>query len=93
MGPVGIGACGEKGDKGDTAGVVQRRLVGPQGSTDPRDKVLKDYVELLVSKVLLEYKNLFVLLVENANMAQKETKVFKVLLELKAIVVNEVNMV
>ena len=54
-------------------------------------KVLKDYVELLVSKVLLEYKDLLVLLVDKANVARKETKVFKVLLAVKAIVVNEVS--
>ena len=50
-------------------------------------------MELLVSKVLLECKDLLVLLVDKANVVRKEAKVFKVLLELKAIVVNEVNVV
>ena len=46
-------------------------------------------MELLVS-ILLECKDLLILLVDK-NVARKETNVFKVLLELKAIVVNEVN--
>ena len=50
-------------------------------------------MELLVSKVLLEYKDRLVLLVDKANVARKDTKVFKVLLELKVIVVTEVNVV
>ena len=40
-----------------------------------------------------ETREILVLLVDKANVARKETKVFKVLLELKAIVVNEVNVV
>ena len=35
-------------------------------------KLLKDYVELLVSNVLLECKDLLVLLVDKANVAQNE---------------------
>ena len=98
MGPVGsrgeIGARGEKGDKGDAGGVGQQGYIGPQGSTDPRGvQGAKGDVELVVSKVLLECKDLLVILVDKANVARMKTKVFKVLLELKAIVVNEVNVV
>ena len=50
-------------------------------------------MELLVSKIFLECMDLLVLLVNKANVARRETKVFKVLLELKANVVNEVNVV
>ena len=55
--------------------------------------MLKGCVELVVSKVLLECKDLLILLVGKANVALKETWVFKVLLELKAFVVNEVSVV
>ena len=55
--------------------------------------MLNGYVELLVSKVLLECKDLLVQLVYKANIDQKDTMVLKVLLENKVIVVNEVNVV
>ena len=61
MGPVGIGARGSVGQQGPT---------GPQGSTGPRCvQGAKGYVELLVSKVLLECNDLSVLLVDKANVA------------------------
>ena len=55
--------------------------------------MLKDYVELLVSKVLLESNDLLVQLVYKANVDQKGTMVLKVLSENKVIVVDEVNVV
>ena len=55
--------------------------------------MLKGYVELLVSKVLLECNDLLVQLVYKANVVWKDTMVPNVLLEIKAIVVNEVNVV
>ena len=98
MGPVGsrgeIGVCGEKGDNGDTGGVGQQGPIGPQGSTGRRGvQGAKGLHGVVVSKVLLECKDLLVLLVGKVNVAQKETKVFKVLLELEVIVVNTVSMV
>ena len=51
--------------KGDTGGVGQRQVVRVQEV----HKVLMDYVELLVSKVLLECKDLLVLLLDKANVA------------------------
>ena len=44
----GIGARGETGDKGDTGGVSHQHVVRYMY------KVLKGYVELLVSKVLVQ---------------------------------------
>ena len=65
MEPVGskgdIGARGEKGDKGDFGGVHE--VVQVQEVC----KVLKGYVELLVSNVLLECKDRLVQLVYKAN--------------------------
>ena len=55
--------------------------------------MLKGNVELLVSMVLLEFKDLLVQLVNRANVVRKGTMVPKVLLEIKAIVINEVNVV
>ena len=73
IGPVGsrggIGARGENGDKGDTCADGQQGPIGPQGSTSKVYKVLKDYVELLVSEVLLECNELLVLMVDKANVA------------------------
>ena len=74
MGPVGsrdgIVARGEKGDKGDTGGVGQQGAIGPQYSTDQEVyTMLNDFAETLVSKVLLECKDLLVLLVCKANVA------------------------
>ena len=51
----------------------------------------KGCVELLVSTVLLECKDLLVQLVNKVNVVRKETMVFNVWLEIKAIVVNDVN--
>ena len=92
MGPVGdIGARGEKGDKGGTRGVVNKDLsVHDVVQVQEVCKVLKGYVELLVSKVLLECKDLLVQLAYKAKVDQKGTMILNVLLENKAIVLNEV---
>ena len=59
-----------KWDKGGTVGVGQQGPISPQGSTGPSDvQGAKGDVELVVSKVLLESKDLLVLLGDKANVA------------------------
>ena len=55
--------------------------------------MLKCNVELLVSEVLLECKDLLVQVVYKVSLDHRGNNVFQVLLEIKVIVVNEVNVV
>ena len=99
-----IGACGEKVDNGDTGGIGQQGPIGPRGSTSPRGVQgakglcgvagIQGYVELLVFRVMWScWYARFFWRARKAIADQKDTMVPKVLLEKKAIMVNEVNVV
>ena len=64
-----VGSRGGIG-QGDTGVVGPQGPIGPQCSPGPRGvQGAKHYVELLVSKVVLEWKDLLVLLVDTVNVA------------------------
>ena len=98
IGPVGskgeIGAPGEKGDKGETGDVGQQGFIGPRGCTGPTGvqgvKGLRGFPGI---QGPFGVQGPVGSTDELVNVVRKETMVSKVLLRMKAIVVNEVNVV